>query len=84
MISAEETTNFELFRDCLSTPLIQKFATAPPTAKAKRKGSHHGRKKSQALAPEVSIENDSSSSDAEELSEFIDVVMPIFSFHAKH
>jgi hypothetical protein len=71
MISAEETANFELFRDCLSTPLIQKFATSPPKPKRKRKNDH-GRKKSQAVKADVSLE-DENSKDAEELSEFIDV-----------
>jgi len=78
MISAEETANFELFRDCLSTPLIQKFATSPPKEKGKRK-TGHGRKKSQAVKADVSFEDDHSK-DAEELSEFIDVrILPTFS-----
>ena len=71
MISVEDSANFELFRDCLSTPLIQKFATEPLRSKGKHK-SGHGRKKSQAPGADINIDNDSSK-DAEELSEFIDV-----------
>jgi hypothetical protein len=68
MISAEETTNYEIFRDCLSAPLIQKFATDPAISKRKR----HGRKKSQVVSADIGV-GGNSSKDAEELSEFIDV-----------
>lgn len=71
MISAEETANYEIFRDCLSAPLIQKFATDPATSKGKRRGGH-GRKKSQVVSADIGV-GDNSSKDAEELSEFIDV-----------
>jgi hypothetical protein len=75
MISAEETANFELFRDCLSTPLIEKFAAKPPKARQWRKSSY-GRKKSQVPTPDVSVENEDSK-DAEELSDFINVTILI-------
>jgi hypothetical protein len=70
MIEVEETANFELFRDCLFAPLIEKFAAEPPRSKRKR----HGRKKSQGLTADISIDANSSN-DAEELSEFINVRM---------
>lgn len=74
MIEAGETANFELFRDCLSTTLIDKFATEPPKSKRKRKVGRV-RKKSGASSPtDIAVENDGSN-DAEELSEFINVNM---------
>jgi hypothetical protein len=82
MINAEETANFELFRDCLSTPLIDKFATKPPKPKGKRK-SGHGRKKSQLPTPEISVENEEGK-DAEELSDFTNVSMSNTHPHSKH
>jgi hypothetical protein len=82
MINAEETANFELFRDCLSTPLIDKFATKPPKSKGKRK-SGHGRKKSQLPTSEIGVENEDGK-DAEELSDFINVSMSNVHPHSKH
>ncbi len=72
MISADETANYSLFRDCLSAPLIAKFATKPSKASRKRTGRKFGTKISQALK----LENDEDldeGKDAEELTEFIDV-----------
>lgn len=82
MLNAEETANFELFRDCLSTPLIDKFATKPPKSKGKRK-SGHGRKKSQLQTSKISVENEDGK-DAEELSDFINVSMSNARPHSKH
>lgn len=77
MITTSETPNFELFRDCLSPSLIQKFASSSPTRKAKRKGDRRdGRKKSRTLTRENGIEDDGNGGDAEELSEFVDVNVP--------
>jgi hypothetical protein len=82
MISAEETTNYDIFRDCLSAPLIQKFATDPATPKGKRRGGH-GRKKSQVMSANTGV-GDNSSKDAEELSEFIDVRLLLTFLPTKH
>jgi len=67
MIENAEQANFDIFRDCLATPLISLAAVRPSKPVKKRKGT--GRKN--AIKPVESIiepEND-----AEELSEFIDV-----------
>jgi hypothetical protein len=67
IVSAEEAANFDIFRDCLSALLIQKFAIDPAGPKAKHR-SGHGRKKSQVMSVD-----DNTSKDSEELSEFLDV-----------
>ncbi|KAG4421432.1 hypothetical protein IFR04_005491 [Cadophora malorum] len=59
-----EESNFQLFRDCLSTPLIEKSTTTP--AKKPRK-ARAGRKN--AIKPVIQAEEPN---DAEELGEFID------------
>ncbi|KAH7369834.1 hypothetical protein BKA65DRAFT_561149 [Rhexocercosporidium sp. MPI-PUGE-AT-0058] len=59
-----EESNFQLFRDCLSTPLIEK-STSTPTKKARK--ARGGRKN--AIKPVLQAEEPN---DAEELGEFID------------
>jgi hypothetical protein len=63
-----EEANFQIFRDCLSTPLIEKSSTQP--ANKTRKARGNGRRKT-AIKP-VSVETEEPN-DAEELAEFIDV-----------
>jgi 5-methylcytosine-specific restriction endonuclease McrA len=66
--SGAEEANFQIFRDCLSTPLIEKFSTQP--AKKTRKARGNGRRKT-AINP-VAVETEETN-DAEELADFIDV-----------
>lgn len=74
MLDADETTNFELFRDCLSPIIVEKFAVEPRIAATKRK-SGHGRKRSHAVKADVPArdENKDAVELAEELAEFVDV-----------
>lgn len=74
MLDVTEVANFEIFRDCLSTPLIQKCTAEPPKSQRKRLGAS-GRKNTQVKKPENSSTSlfDVGSNDAEELAEFIDV-----------
>ena len=62
-----ETSNFQLFRDCLTSPLIEKSTAAPPKSKKTR---NKFRRKT-VIQPLI-IEN-TESSDADGLAEFIDV-----------
>lgn len=76
MISPEEISNFELFRDCVSAPLIENFTNDRQTPRVKRRGTN-GRKKSQPLNVDPAVVEDDSGKDAEELADFIDVSGPI-------
>ena len=68
MISAEEESNFETFRDCLSTVLIERLA--PATAKPKKRVK--GRKNE--IKPVVRVNTgEEGETDAAELSEFTEV-----------
>ena len=68
MISSEEEPNFETFRDCLSTVLIERLA--PATAKPKKRVK--GRKNE--IKPVVRAPTgDEGEADAAELSEFTEV-----------
>ncbi|KUJ14712.1 uncharacterized protein LY89DRAFT_619807, partial [Mollisia scopiformis] len=62
-----ESGNYQLFRECLSTPLIEKSSTKPESKTKKSRGS--GRRKT-AIKPVVAQEPD----DAEELADFIDYI----------
>lgn len=67
-----EIFNFQLFRECLSTPLIEKSSLTPE--KKSRKSRGNSRRKT-AIKP-VTIEEPN---DAEELAEFIDVhILPFY------
>ena len=65
MIAADEVSNFELFRDCLSTVVIERLA--PATTKPKKRVK--GRKNE--IKPVVREQN--GETDAAELSEFTEV-----------
>jgi hypothetical protein len=68
MISSDEVSNFELFRDCLSTVVIERLA--PTTTKSKKRVK--GRKNE--IKPVVRASNEETSeTDAAELSEFTEV-----------
>lgn len=68
MIEESEQTNYETFRDCLSTPLMEK-SLGEPTKMRRRKGGR-GRKNAIKAVVEVS---DGNGNDAAELADFIDV-----------
>jgi hypothetical protein len=68
MLNDGEKDNFELFRDCLATPLIERSAAEPQKTPRKRKGGN-GRKTSKLVDGSSAVERN----DAEELAEFIDV-----------
>ncbi|RDW78336.1 hypothetical protein BP5796_06188 [Coleophoma crateriformis] len=68
MVPDEELSNYQLFRDCLSTPLIEKSVGDEPK---KRKARKYGRKT--AIKP-VSTQVAGEVNDADELAEFIDYI----------
>lgn len=65
--SSDETSNFEIFRDCLSTAIIERLA--PTTSKPKKKIK--GRKNE--IKPVAKTSEDAGEADAAELSEFTEV-----------
>lgn len=67
MIPSDEEANFEIFRDCLSTVVIEKLA--PATAKPKKRVK--GRKNE--IKPVVAADGGDGEADAAELSEFTEV-----------
>lgn len=66
LMEASEDANFQVFRDCLSNPLIEKSSQQP----AKKTRKARVRRKTAIKPVEATIEEPN---DAEELSEFIDV-----------
>lgn len=78
MIPPEEESNFETFRDCLSTVLIERLA--PATAKTKKRVK--GRKNE--IKPVVrDAEGKDGEADAAELSEFTEVGIPDLRYIAR-
>lgn len=69
MIPESETDNFEIFKDCLSTSIIQKLAPSGKRSKSKRV---KGRKNE--IKPVV---KDDEGNDAAELGEFIEVYITV-------
>ncbi|RDL32558.1 Uncharacterized protein BP5553_09014 [Venustampulla echinocandica] len=68
-----EEANFQLFRDCLSTPLIDKSSTSPPKKKKKiRRARGTGSRKATVQIPQNVEEDLDRQNDAEDLAEFID------------
>ena len=65
----EESSNFQLFRDCLATILIQKSKEDNQTIKRSRNSRKNGKK----IPTTSQVPEPKSSSDLEELAEFIDV-----------
>lgn len=78
-IPAEEQSNYETFRDCMSEVVLK--ALAAPTEKPKPKKKRHAKKgsksgKSDVARQDKAVENstqDSHTNDAEDLGEFIEV-----------
>jgi hypothetical protein len=66
LMETSEDANFQVFRDCLSNPLIEKSSQQPP----KKTRKARVRRKTAIKPVEATIEEPD---DAEELSEFIDV-----------
>lgn len=86
-IPAEEQSNFETFRDCLSEPVLK--ALAAPIEKPKPKKKRHAKKGSksgnneivkQEVAPTVV---ETQETDAEDLGEFIEVYHPYKHTHTR-
>jgi hypothetical protein len=71
-----EESNFQLFREILSNPLIEKSSSTAPSIK-KTKKNRSGRKT--AIKPVTTDPEIEERDDAEELGEFIDVRLPISS-----
>jgi hypothetical protein len=69
MTAEYENANLEIFRDCLSVPLISNSTTQPSKAVKRRKAAV-GRKN--AVKP-VQVVKQDESNDGQELAEFIDV-----------
>lgn len=69
MISEEESANFDVFRDCLSTAIIEKLA--PAGGKGTKKKRVKGRKRE--IKPVVREEEEDGRSDVAELAEFVEV-----------
>ena len=67
MENNESATNFQIFRDCLATPLIEISTKESSTSSRKARGS--GRRKT-AIKP---IAKEPDTNKAEELADFIDV-----------
>lgn len=73
MDEAEEA-NFQILRDCLATPLIEKSTTEPK--KPKKARAKAGRKT--VIKPVSAVPEESN--DAEELADFIDASIPSLKF----
>jgi hypothetical protein len=67
-MEAAEDANFQVFRDCLSGPLIEKSSTE--LGKKHRKARGNSRRKAAIKPIQIELEE---RNDAEELAEFIDV-----------
>ena len=65
-----EEANYASFRDCLSTPLIEKSSTKASKKGKRVRGNRIGRKT--AIKPVVRVEKEDED-DATELAEFVDV-----------
>lgn len=69
MIPEEESANFDIFRDCLSTAVIERLA--PGNGKGPKKRRVKGRKKE--IKPVVRDEVEDGRSDVAELADFVEV-----------
>lgn len=79
MIPDDEQDNYELFRDALSSTLLQTIALDAPKGRRRAKGRQKTAKSRDILGERTKIsrsenaEDDSVNNDAEDLAEFIDV-----------
>ena len=71
MTSELNNANFNIFRDCLSGPLIARSAETPSKTQKRRK--HKGRKHAEITPPSQALDAVGDTEDAEDLAEFIDV-----------
>lgn len=72
MIPQEESTNFDIFRDCLSTTIIQKLSPENRNGGNKKKKKVKGRKNE--IKPVVrSTAEEDEANDAAELGDFVEV-----------
>jgi hypothetical protein len=86
-IPAEEQSNYETFRDCLSEPVLK--ALAAPIEKPKARQKRHAKRSSKGVntfnavvktGPKTNISTTTTgpqASDAEDLGEFIEVQQPV-------
>jgi hypothetical protein len=71
MLAQDESSNFQLFRDCLSNPIITQSAEKSSQLRGRRKGRRNAKR---AIKPVISEKGDDDDArHAEELAEFIDV-----------
>ena len=68
-MNENERSNFQTFRDCLATPLIQKSVEKPASNKSRKGRVSRGSLKKVSRP----IENKQEPNDVEELADFIDV-----------
>jgi hypothetical protein len=73
MIADDEIDNYELFRDCLSTPLVEKFAHGGKKERVRRRAGNGRRKGEVTRAKVEAAAEENEGGDAEELADFIDV-----------
>lgn len=79
MIPHEEGSNFRVFLDCISAPLIEKCTSSPPlTSNSKRKTRANAKAGRKTAIKPVSIDiheaNERGLKDVAELADFIEVV----------
>ena len=75
MLPENEQANYETFRDCLSSPIIQRSASKPlKPAKRKLKGRKNAVNPIDHASPNEVEQNNNT--DAEDLADFIDVNPP--------
>ncbi len=70
VIPAKEQSNYEIFRECLSEPVLRTLAVTPEKPKRRRGGKRTGSVKEGQDDQSVGQKE---SNDAEDLGEFIDV-----------
>jgi hypothetical protein len=83
-IPAEEQSNYETFRDCLSEPVLKALAAPAETPKPKKKrhakkGSRSGKSEvveQESTQTDVNKSEEAGGTDAEDLGEFIEVCHP--------
>jgi hypothetical protein len=83
MVPDEEQENYELFRDALSSTILQNIALDTPKERRRAKGRRPNSKskdglaaKSELVASKGANQDTPPTNDAEDLSEFIDVPLP--------
>lgn len=75
MIAKDETANFDIFRDCLSTTIIQKLA---PDAGGKGSTKRRVKGRKNEIKPVARVVKNEEANDAAELGDFVEVTMSLF------